>query len=342
MTFAGLPYGPNDANKPNDAHVVADGVKPVAEPPAWQDDPPDDALLLSLDLDALNGSVSVRGIPQNMRLHHIRKKCAELESPTNRTYRSSKRLLLDANRNLMYCMIPKVAGTLWSALLADANLDYKPMTNSNHMAIHTHRLNWANIELGYRYAKEYEKYTKFIVVRHPLDRLLSAYYNIVDRRSNLGPDRYAEQAILKMFATTKDKLTFSQFAEFLTSTDSYTYGRHLYDRHWDTYDNLCSVCSIAYDYVIYFEEMVEDAKPILKILGWPEDHLEYAKKYNPRANVGTKIDTYVTRLREYSELEPALMEKVLQRYGKDMTLFGYTFNSTSFTTGLDMNSFVNV
>ena len=103
LTFAGLPHEPNDANKPNDAHEAADGVKPVAEPPAWQDDPPDDALLLSLDLDALNGSASVRGIPQNMRLHHIRKKCAELESPTNRTYRSSKRLLLDANRNLMYC-----------------------------------------------------------------------------------------------------------------------------------------------------------------------------------------------------------------------------------------------
>ena len=265
----------------------------------------------------------------------MRQACEEIEAADNRAATrgslSTRRLLTNDNKQLFYCQISKNACTLWTSLLGDANLNYRPIQDTNYFAVHTTRMDEANITLHQRYSRKFNAYTKFLVVRHPLDRILSAYYNIVDRKSNLGPDRNAVNAVLDMHHVTKGTLTFSQFVAFLTSQHPKTF-----DKHWDSYYNLCQVCSVIYDYVIYFENMAVDGKPILRALGWPENHLARARKINPRTKTSTMTGAHSVRLSEYGVLDPELLNKLLRRYKTDMDLFAYTFDVETLMTGVNL------
>ena len=288
---------------------------------------------------------SLDQIPHTNRLAYIRRKCDDIKTgkliaPDIR-HDPVKRMLINDNKKIFYCQISKNACTLWTSLLEDANLNYQPMKSKFYYIIHTKRMDEANISVRQSYDdNKFKDYTKFIVVRHPLDRVLSAYYNIIDRKSSLGPSLKPIKAILSMHNTSIQELTLSQFVEFLTLSN---YPKQLnpllFDKHWDTYYNLCDVCSIEYDYVVYFEDMAVDGKHVLRALGWPEDHVTRAPKINQRTIRGQQSGPYSVRFPEYGQLNPELLAKLLKLYEVDMELFGYTFDVDTMTASLDLSRF---
>ena len=181
----------------------------------------------------------------------------------------------------------------------------------------------------------YKNYTKFVVIRHPFDRILSTFYNIKHgSRYGLGPGRPIKNTLIQRNNITNIKgLQFEQFVDFLTNTSYKTMASILFDRHLDTFAHACNLCGVNYDYVIRFEDMANDAGPILKQLGFSEDYLlkrEVLNKGRREKSVEQVGDTY---LKEFKGMDPRKIDALAKRFSIDMKLLGYSFDpDTSMTS----------
>ena len=276
----------------------------------------------------------------------LRKLCDFLKNKiSHNNVTTQQRYIINDAKRILYCQVSKAACTTWTSLVTDANLGYHSISDSARlMQVHAaSRLRKARVFMAHDVnVARFANHTKFIVVRHPFDRILSAYYNIVDRRNSLGPGLDVALAIAKHFHATPNKLTFSQFVQFLTMSPAQKlFSDHvMYDRHWDMMYRVCNVCNVSYDYVIYFEDMPHDAMPILEQLGWPAEHLLTRSKINQRQQPGQPVfpGAYNLYLHEYKELNKSLLLKLLKMYEVDMKLFGYRFNVNTFTTAIDFKT----
>ncbi|KAK2162140.1 hypothetical protein LSH36_103g06063 [Paralvinella palmiformis] len=171
------------------------------------------------------------------------------------------RLLADDRHNLLYCAIPKVACSSFKTYIAKAT----GKVGSGRVTVHSVRyLN--SIGLGYlnqpitgNIDYKLTTYSKLIVVRHPFDRLMSAYSN------KFVEEGYYSKAfakhILKEFA---DRVTYDSHGimrislnQFLFLISKYYY-RGFLDRHWQSYYDLCHPCDVHYDKIIKLETLDED------------------------------------------------------------------------------------
>jgi hypothetical protein len=115
-----------------------------------------------------------------------------------------------------------------------------------------------------------QTYTKFFFVRHPLERLLSAYrnkfqtanvrYHInwgnkIARRLRKGPARP------KRNDTPVDDITFAEFVRFNVEVP------HGFDPHWRQITELCHPSVIKYDFIGRYENLEADANKVLKRIG---------------------------------------------------------------------------
>ena len=196
--------------------------------------------------------------PQSVRRAYLKQACASVaHKPTwqlpdlgphvkNRRAMPKPRFYINHAKKLVYCQLSKVACTTWTDLMSAANLNGSlavfPM--QAHLAP---RLRKANVTFHEQLPLRFRNYTKFLVVRNPFDRLLSAYYNIIHPPANqLGPGPAVIKALTHKFKTPRSKITLHQFVDFLTSHEPIT-AELLYDRHYGTYAHACGVCKIQYD-----------------------------------------------------------------------------------------------
>ena len=147
---------------------------------------------------------------------------------------------------------------------------------------------------SYSWNSEWTKnnYTSFIVVRNPLDRVVSAYYNIIHWRSSQpGPDKCVYEDIIKRFNVSKENLTFSQFVEYITNSSE----PHYSDRHWISFVETCGICSYPYDYIIRLETLNHDAGPILNMLGYEKDYIKKQPKFNSMVRQSSTNETTIKK-----------------------------------------------
>ena len=190
-------------------------------------------------------------------------------------------------------------------------------------------------------------YYKFINIRHPFDRLLSAYYNI--KRKNPG-DKRGPQLFQMLYLqaqnnlTSYHNLTFAHFAQFLVDASHRHKPSVYFDRHWDSYARSCKVCSVTYDYILRTETFKNDSRPLLKLLDYPEDYLLTYKPQNQNPQASTAQNTsspsseddddyeegddsyYEKFLPEFLDLDRDLVTRLHSRYRLDFEAFGYQFD----------------
>jgi len=108
--------------------------------------------------------------------------------------------------------------------------------------------NYTSEEIRYRL----DHFMKFMFVRHPLERLLSAYRNKFNQNyssSEYFRSRYGRQ-IIKQYRTnaTEESLakghdvTFGEFVQYII--DPRTLSRASFNEHWRPMHDLCLPCSI--------------------------------------------------------------------------------------------------
>ncbi|XP_041821626.1 carbohydrate sulfotransferase 12-like [Chelmon rostratus] len=238
-------------------------------------------------------------------------------------------LIVDDKNGVIYCYIPKVACTNWKRvmLFLKENMTYDEIISIPGPKIHTGK----NLTLLKSYPPskikaKLKKYTKFMFVRDPFVRLISAY-----RDKFLHPNKYYQTYVQKVWSlygnkrgrfyakgkrkavASKPQPTFYNFIQYLV--DPRTERTQAYDPHWRQMYRLCHPCLIKYDFVGHQETLQEDAEQLFKMLQL-EDDIKVPPSYENVTSSGSVEDWFRT-----VPLEDR--RKLYKIYERDFRLFGY-------------------
>ncbi|KAL0267683.1 UNVERIFIED_CONTAM: hypothetical protein PYX00_009878 [Menopon gallinae] len=236
-------------------------------------------------------------------------------------------ILIDENRKVLFCYVPKVACTNWKRIFM--LLTGKASNISQVMRIPSYKVHARNLftSLQNYSAAEVDQilrdYTKFIFVRNPFERLLSAYHNKLEQHydsSKYFQARFGKYIIKKFRKNPSnvslekgDDVTFSEFVDYLTSSDSSSY-----NEHWQTVTNLCHPCFINYDLIGKYETLISDSSFVLDYL-----------KLNFSFPVLEKPSRTASSLKKYfNVISKDVIYKLYRIYEMDFKLFGYDLFKT--------------
>ncbi|KMQ96869.1 carbohydrate sulfotransferase 11-like protein [Lasius niger] len=171
--------------------------------------------------------------------------------------------------------------------------------------------------------KKLATYDKLIVVRHPLERLLSAYRNKLETKHEKSAryfqSRFGKKIIKKYRSNATeeslkngDDVTFREFVDFVTD-DSENGTRN---EHWRPIYELCQPCIINYNLISKYESLVEDATEVLERIGVTS--MNFPAKPSSSEPTSRKLDRY------YSTLSYKQLRKLADLYKLDLKLFDYS------------------
>ena len=217
-----------------------------------------------------------------------------------------RQLAVDDEQKFIYCVIPKVATKTWKKVLAQARGIPHKITRWN---VWRHFSNYTVKERKQRL----QTYFKFVFVREPLQRLLSAYKDRIIRHSLAYRKLRKEivQALRPQDYEPKGK-NFVSFREFI----QYYSDNKSRDHHWRQYEKLCHPCVINYDFIGHLETLEEDAALLLKMAG-----IDDRTTFPPIHNSTDSSDV----LQYYSQIPPEYITRIGELYRSDFDMFGYEY-----------------
>jgi hypothetical protein len=159
----------------------------------------------------------------------------------------------------------------------------------------------------------------FIVVRDPLERLLSAYR---DKLENAKTGHY--KMVGAMIAARKHGLnyamhhgpTFSDFVDYVLSTERR--GQKL-NEHWVPYYRFCTPCSLNFTVIAKLDTLEEDSRFILDTAQVPSEITVRERNSNERGRTRWTVEKY------YSQLSQEQVQGLVDLYAADFELFGYDY-----------------
>ncbi|XP_020379577.1 carbohydrate sulfotransferase 11-like [Rhincodon typus] len=240
-----------------------------------------------------------------------------------------RHLIVDDQHGLLYCYVPKVACTNWKRVmmvLTGSGKYTDPLTipaSEAHVASNLRTLDsYGTAEINYRL----RNYLKFIFVREPFERLLSAYRNKFTRRYNTAfHKRYGTKIIREHRHNPSPEalrhgadVTFQEFVWYLV--DPKTRREEPFNEHWETVYSLCHPCLIRYDVVGHYETLLQDARYLLDLV--ESDH----RITFPSSNVSSRTTDDLTAT-FFKKISPFYQRKLYKLYKLDFTLFNYSVPS---------------
>ncbi|KAG7167443.1 Carbohydrate sulfotransferase 11-like 10 [Homarus americanus] len=156
-------------------------------------------------------------------------------------------------------------------------------------------------------------YTKFLVVRHPFQRLFSAYK---DKIQPPNPERDVISVLSYVqkhrFNATRKDIQWQEFVSYIID------GGYRENQHWRPYVMQCYLCDIQYDIIAKYETLFEDSEEILRRIGAPES-LHFPDYYP--SSTQTELMSYMGKLTQEQT------DRLYQIYQQDFELFQYTHNT---------------
>ena len=253
----------------------------------------------------------------------------------------------------VYCPIGKVASTsLIRVFVQLSKLEIEEtVLNLPRGYIHAYAKHNLTIAAHHNQAEAMQilndnSYFKFVIVRNPLTRLISAYLDkfVVKphiRKSFFLPkhlkevvkDVYTRKGLIPDY---KKSISFRQFVEHIESTED----KYL-DGHWKP--QYLSLGDIKFDFIGRFETLTEDFEHIKEKLNITNISLPHTNKSkdSDRASLsrglgknGNYSDCYPAELISFEKLpdysgfyDPGLISRIKERYIKDIETFGYDLES---------------
>ncbi|KAJ8373647.1 hypothetical protein SKAU_G00042270 [Synaphobranchus kaupii] len=187
-----------------------------------------------------------------------------------------KHLVVDDEHELLYCYVPKVACTNWKRVMMVLTGRGKygdPMeipSSEAHVPANLKTLNQYSVpEINHRL----KSFLKFLFVREPFERLVSAYRNKFTLKYNASFHKRFGTRIVRRYRrnATQEALQggadvrFQEFAEYLV--DPATLREGPLNEHWETVYSLCHPCHIRYDLVGKYETLEDDSNYVLRLAG---------------------------------------------------------------------------
>ncbi|KAM3623303.1 uncharacterized protein V6R79_009766 [Siganus canaliculatus] len=252
-------------------------------------------------------------------------------------------LIVDDTHQIIYCYVPKVACTNWKRVMVVLSQSLispssgKPYTDPESVPpdlVHNSTLHLTFAKFWRHYgslsrhlmALKLQHYTKFLFVRDPFVRLISAFRNKFGRPNedfykqfgSVMVRRYGNasstlpQTAAEAFAAGV-KPTFQQFVSYLL--DPETEKENAFNEHWRQVHRLCHPCQVKYDFIGRLETLETDAEQLLRLLD--VDRLV-------RFPSGARNRTATSWERDwFAQIPVATRRELYKLYEADFELFGY-------------------
>ena len=260
------------------------------------------------------------------RLDYIRRQIPRRTKMPRVGKEKKLKLIADDKHRLAYCEIAKCASSTLTKFMVVLGGKYTVSELKDKKLW----LPQVQKRFGLRLVNESSLYTisgyrKFVVIRHPLDRFVSAFNDKI-----LTPTNYDipfRARFLKFLKGKHRKLT--QFQRFTKAVLS---GHNNF--HWDPHADTCRFDKVDYDDVIRMESFRHDLEPMVNDylkLNW--SHVVDTSYNVKRMNASAAVPRTVTS-RRLSIFEQIPKNEVLQlkdMYRDDFELLGYDFDVDSLT-----------
>lgn len=296
--------------------ILADVKPPPLHPPHG-----DHAWRSSGDTRAVAPEDMDYQVLQDVRNRTIRTMCGQKNMPHSIWELSGgqrktvlKHILVSDKYRFLYCYVPKVACSNWKRILkvldgALENVNVK--LKMDHKSDLVFLGDMKPDEISYRL----KHYYKFIFVRDPMERLLSAYRNkfgeIKEYQLKYGVEivkRYRKSTR----KSTGDDVTFSEFLQYLLDEEA-----ERMNEHWMPIYNLCQPCAVRYDFIGSYERLTVDANYILEHVQAPS-FIRF-----PERQSWYKPVTRETLQYYMCNTQRGLIKELLPKYILDFSLFAY-------------------
>ncbi|XP_027228906.2 carbohydrate sulfotransferase 8 [Penaeus vannamei] len=281
------------------------------------------------------------------RRARVKRVCEKYRNPVySKTLTRNSFMYYSEKYKLMVCIAAKVGSSTWKSHLLHMR-GLSPITNNIHAKYFENKIK-AKLLLGTHWTiKAMQNSTKVMTVRHPLERLVSAFRDkfldgkAVQKAQSDGHLRYFWKPAMKALkkgrtAEGKLQITFREFLQYVVREQRSSAG----DPHWMRLYRMCSVCGIDFPFVMRLETYAEDLAFLVRNLGIEEvDPMERRHALRPdnaksllRPNDASKpleIDTEPaisiknSTLKYYLDVPPELLASVLDIYKVDLEMFRY-------------------
>ncbi|XP_062947551.1 carbohydrate sulfotransferase 12 [Cynocephalus volans] len=249
-------------------------------------------------------------------------------------------LIVDDRHGVVYCYVPKVACTNWkrvmivlSESLLDRGAPFRDPLDIPRERVHNSSTHLTFNKFWRRYGKfsrhlmkvKLKKYTKFLFVRDPFVRLISAFRSKFELENDEFYRKFAVP-MLKLYANHSSppasvaeafraglKLSFANFIQYLL--DPRTEKLAPFNEHWRQVYRLCHPCQIDYDFVGKLETLDEDAAQLLRLLQ-VDRRLHFPPSYRNRTASSWEEGWF-------AKIPLAWRQQLYKLYEADFVLFGY-------------------
>ncbi|CAL8374251.1 unnamed protein product [Arctogadus glacialis] len=266
-------------------------------------------------------------LAQAIRRHQLRKTCAKYQpSVANRllSRRQVSRVYVEERSRLLYCEVPKAGCSNWKRVLMVLGGSAVSPGDIPHEA--AHNANSLRRLDGYdraAIAKRLHDYTKFLFVREPFERLVSAFRDKFESPNSYYHPVFGRPIISKYRANasrsalrTGAGVTFREFVQYLLDVHR-PVGM---DIHWEPVSQLCNPCLLRYNFIGKFENMEEEANFLLRSMGAPGNlSFPHFKDRNPLAE---RTSSRITQS-YFAKLNSIERQKIYDFYYMDYLMFNY-------------------
>ena len=273
--------------------------------------------------------------------HHTTKRSIQIKRQLQLREFCKKRKVLPNNLNkfrdlhfiysdkasTIYCYVPKVACTNWKRVFRVFDRrDKDPLATGDKEHVHTLYYSSFDQIFPEEITWRQDVYYSFLFVRHPFDRVLSAFRNkLDDPYTTMFQHRYGSK-VLRMLRPNLTEaeykagknVTFPEFVEYIVKTNK-KYGYSQLNEHWTSIQDLCHMCSMRYDFIGKMDSLVQDSETVLQEIGWNE-RVEFPVKAKDKY---TKDLSDIVK-QYYSQIPKNLMKDLQAIYKDDFEAFGYS------------------